>query len=151
MDNKLNEVEILLVEDNASDAELVIRALRKVNLANHLVHVKDGEEALQFIFAEGKFAEREMKNIPRVILLDIKMPKVDGIEVLRRIKQHEDTKWVPVVIMTSSKEEQDIIKSYELGVNSFVVKPLDFNNFSKAVSELGLYWVLINQPPFQRH
>ena len=147
MNNKLNEVEILLVEDNMSDAELIIRALRKVNLANHLVHVKDGEEALEFIFAEGKFAEREMKNIPRVILLDIKMPKVDGIEVLRRIKLHEGTKSIPVVIMTSSKEEQDIIKSYKLGVNSFVVKPVDFTSFSKAVSELGLYWVLINQPP----
>lgn len=148
MNTKLNEVEILLVEDNMSDAELIIRALRKVNLANHLVHVKDGEEALEFIFATGKFAEREMKNIPRVILLDIKMPKVDGIEVLRRIKSHEGTKSIPVVIMTSSKEEQDIINSYRLGVNSFVVKPVNFDSFSKAVSELGLYWVLINQPPF---
>ncbi|HEX8461550.1 MAG TPA: response regulator [Segetibacter sp.] len=147
MNNKLNEVEILLVEDNLSDAELIIRALRKVNLANHLIHVKDGEEAIDFIFAQGKFSEREMKNIPRVILLDIKMPKVDGIEVLRRIKSNEETKSIPVVIMTSSKEEQDIVKSYELGVNSFVVKPVDFNSFSKAVSELGLYWVLINQPP----
>lgn len=137
----------MLVEDNLSDAELIIRALRKVNLANHLIHVKDGEEAIDFIFAQGKFSEREMKNIPRVILLDIKMPKVDGIEVLRRIKSNEETKSIPVVIMTSSKEEQDIVKSYELGVNSFVVKPVDFNSFSKAVSELGLYWVLINQPP----
>lgn len=149
MSNKLNEVEILLVEDNMSDAELIIRALRKVNLANHLIHVKDGEEALDFIFANGKFSEREMKSIPRVILLDIKMPKVNGIEVLKRIKAHEGTRSIPVVIMTSSKEEQDIIKSYELGVNSFVVKPVNFDSFSKAVSELGLYWVLINQPPFQ--
>jgi len=149
MNNNLNEVEILLVEDNMSDAELIIRALRKVNLANHLIHVKDGEEALDFIFARGKFVERQMKNIPRVILLDIKMPKVDGIEVLRSIKTNDATKFIPVVIMTSSKEEQDIVKSYELGVNSFVVKPVDFDGFSKAVSELGMYWVLINQPPLQ--
>lgn len=147
MKNSSNEVEILLAEDNLSDAELIIRALRKVNLANHLIHVKDGEEALEFIFATGAFAGREKKNMPKVILLDIKMPKVDGIEVLRQIKTNEETKRIPVVIMTSSKEEQDIIRSYELGVNSFVVKPVEFNNFAKAVSELGLYWVLINQPP----
>jgi two-component system, response regulator len=147
MKNHFDEVEILLVEDNLSDAELITRALRKVNLANHLVHVKDGEEALEFIFATGPFAGREKKNMPRVILLDIKMPKVDGIEVLRQIKANSETKRIPVVIMTSSKEEQDIIRSYELGVNSFVVKPVEFNDFAKAVSELGMYWVLINQPP----
>ena len=147
MKNQYNEVEILLVEDNLSDAELITRTLRKVNLANHLVHVKDGEEALDFIFATGPFTGREKKNVPRVILLDIKMPKVDGIEVLRQIKANSETKRIPVVIMTSSTEEQDIIRSYELGVNSFVVKPVQFNNFAKAVSELGLYWVLINQPP----
>lgn len=142
----MNEVEILLVEDNPADAELVIRALRKVNLANHLVHVKDGEEALDFLFARGQYAGREIKKAPRVILLDIKLPKIDGIEVLREIKAHDETKVIPTVIMTSSKEERDIIISYELGVNSFVVKPVDFNAFAKAVSELGLYWVLINQP-----
>lgn len=147
MNKHLNEVEILLVEDNMSDAELIVRALRKVNLANHLAHVKDGEEALEFIFATGVYSTRERKNMPKVILLDIKMPKVDGIEVLRQIKSNSETKRIPVVIMTSSKEEQDIIRSYELGVNSFVVKPVEFNNFAKAVSELGLYWVLINQPP----
>lgn len=147
MKNHFNEVEILLVEDNPSDAELIVRALRKVNLANHLIHVKDGEEALEFIFATGSFTGREKKNMPKVILLDIKMPKVDGIEVLRQIKANSETKRIPVVIMTSSKEEQDIIRSYELGVNSFVVKPVAFNDFAKAVSELGLYWVLINQPP----
>ncbi len=147
MKNHFNEVEILLVEDNLSDAELITRALRKVNLANHLIHVKDGEEALEFIFATGAFSGREKKYIPRVILLDIKMPKVDGIEVLRQIKANSETKRIPVVIMTSSKEEQDIIRSYELGVNSFVVKPVEFNDFAKAVSELGLYWILINQPP----
>ena len=147
MDNKLNEVEILLVEDNMSDAELVVRSLRKVNLANNLVHVKDGAEALEFIFATGEYAEREKKNVPRVILLDIKMPRVDGIEVLRQIKSNEETKLIPVVIMTSSKEEQDIVKSYQYGVNSYVVKPVDFKDFAKAVSELGMYWVLMNQPP----
>lgn len=147
MNNYFNEVEILLVEDNMSDAELIVRALRKVNLANHVAHVKDGEEALEFIFATGKYSKREKKNVPKVILLDIKMPKVDGIEVLRQIKTNNETRRIPVVIMTSSKEEQDIIRSYELGVNSFVVKPVEFNDFAKAVSELGLYWVLINQPP----
>ena len=147
MNNKFDEVEILLVEDNMNDAELIIEALREVNLANHLVHLQDGEEALEFIFATGAYAEREIKKVPRVILLDIKMPKVNGIEVLRQIRANPDTKLIPIVIMTSSKEEQDIIKSYQLGVNSFVVKPVEFNDFAKAVSELGLYWVLTNQPP----
>lgn len=145
----LNQVEVLLVEDNIHDAELTIRALRKVNLANNLVHVKDGQEALDFIFAEGNYASREVARLPKVILLDIKMPKVDGIEVLRRIKSGEHSKAIPVVIMTSSKEEQDIINSYQLGVNSYVVKPVDFEGFAKAVSELGLYWLLTNQPPLK--
>ncbi|HVG15519.1 MAG TPA: response regulator [Chitinophagaceae bacterium] len=145
MHNQFNEVEILLVEDNMSDAELVTRALRKVNLANNLIHLKDGEEALDFLFARGNFAAREKMAVPKVILLDIKMPKVDGIEVLRQIKSNPQTKMIPVVIMTSSREEQDMIGSYELGVNSFVVKPVDFTEFAIAVSELGLYWVLTNQ------
>jgi len=136
-----------LVEDNIHDAEMTIRALKKVNLANNLVHVKDGEEALDFIFARGKFAGRQTDNRPKVILLDIKMPKVDGIEVLRQLKSSEISKTIPIVIMTSSKEEQDIISSYQLGVNSYVVKPVDFEGFAKAVSELGLYWLLTNQPP----
>ena len=143
----LNQVEVLLVEDNIHDAEMTIRSLKKVNLANNLVHVKDGEEAIDFIFAQGRFTGRDMVTAPPVILLDIKMPKVDGIEVLRRIKSHEATRAIPVVIMTSSKEEQDIISSYELGVNSYVVKPVDFEGFAKAVSQLGLYWLLTNQPP----
>lgn len=142
-----SQVEVLLVEDNIHDAEMTIRSLKKVNLANSLVHVKDGEEALDFIFAEGKFAGRNMVDCPKVILLDIKMPKVDGIEVLRRIKSHEATRTIPVVIMTSSKEEQDVVKSYELGVNSYVVKPVDFEGFAKAVSQLGMYWLLTNHPP----
>jgi two-component system response regulator len=140
-----NKVEILLVEDNLHDAEMTIRSLKKVNLANRLIHVKDGAEALDFIFARGSFAERQMENKPKVILLDIKMPKVDGIEVLKQIKANESTKKIPVVIMTSSKEEQDIITSYHLGVNSYVVKPVDFEGFAKAVSELGFYWLITNQ------
>lgn len=147
MDSIFNEVDILLVEDNMSDAELAILSLREVNLGNHLVHLKDGVEALDFLFATGEFAGRDRKRVPKVILLDIKMPRVDGIEVLRQVKANEDTKLIPVVIMTSSKEEQDIIKSYELGVNSFVVKPVEFYQFAKAVSELGLYWMLTNEPP----
>ena len=142
-----NQVEVLLVEDNLHDAEMTIRALRKVNLANNLVHVKDGEEALDFIFAKGKFSDRQQTDLPKVILLDIKMPKVDGIEVLRQLKSRESSKTIPVVIMTSSKEEQDIINSYQLGVNSYVVKPVDFEGFARAVSQLGMYWLLTNQPP----
>ena len=121
-----------------------------IYLANNLVHVKDGEEALDFIFAQGKFAGRETASGPKVILLDIKMPKVDGIEVLRQLKSRESSKTIPVVIMTSSKEEQDIISSYELGVNSYVVKPVDFEGFAKAVSQLGMYWLLTNQPPLNK-
>jgi two-component system response regulator len=145
----MNQVELLLVEDNIHDAEMTIRALRKVNLSNNMVHVKDGEEALDFIFGRGKFAGREAANQPKVILLDIKMPKVDGIEVLRQLKSHDICKTIPVVIMTSSKEEQDLIRSYELGVNSYVVKPVDFEGFAKAVSELGMYWLLTNQLPLK--
>jgi len=139
------KVEVLLVEDNPHDAEMTIRALKKVNLANKLIHVKDGVEALDFIFAKGTFADRQIQNKPKVILLDIKMPKIDGIEVLRQIKSNELTKTIPVVIMTSSKEEQDVITSYNLGVNSYVVKPVDFEGFAKAVSELGCYWLIINE------
>ncbi|MDB4918482.1 response regulator [Mucilaginibacter sp.] len=138
-------IEILLVEDNIHDAEMTIRALRKVNLANKLIHVKDGAEALDFIFAKGDFSDRKIENKPRVILLDIKMPKVDGIEVLRQIKSNETTRTIPVVIMTSSKEEQNLITSYNLGVNSYVVKPVEFEGFAKAVSELGFYWLITNQ------
>jgi two-component system response regulator len=143
----ISQVEVLLVEDNIHDAEMTIRSLKKVNLANNLVHVRDGEEALEFIFGQGKFAGRDLINAPKVILLDIKMPKVDGIEVLRRLKANEATRCIPIVIMTSSKEELDIVSSYELGVNSYVVKPVDFEGFAKAVSQLGLYWLITNQPP----
>ena len=144
-----NEVEILLVEDNMNDAELTIRSLKKINLANKLFHVKDGEEALDFIFSRGEFASRQGNNKPKIILLDIKMPKVDGIEVLRQIKSNNETKTIPVVIMTSSREEQDIVDSYNLGVNSYVVKPVNFEAFGKAISDLGLYWLIINQPLYK--
>lgn len=143
----LDPIEVLLVEDNIHDAEMTIRALRKVNLANNLVHVKDGEEALDLLFARGKFADRAQAWLPKVILLDIKMPKIDGIEVLRQLKSQESSKVIPIVIMTSSREEQDIINSYQLGVNSYVVKPVEFEGFARAVSELGLYWLLTNHPP----
>jgi two-component system response regulator len=140
-----SKVEILLVEDNPHDAEMTIRALKRVNLANRLIHVKDGAEALDFIFSRGTFVGRNTAEKPKVILLDIKMPKVDGIEVLRQIKADPHTKTIPVVIMTSSKEEQDVFTSYNLGVNSYVVKPVDFEGFAKAVSELGFYWLITNQ------
>ena len=139
-----SEVEILLVEDNMADAELTIRALKKVNLANRLIHLKDGAEALDFLFGRGDYAGRATTQVPKVILLDIKMPRVDGIEVLKQIKADDNTKNIPVVMMTSSKEQPDIMDCYSLGVNSYVVKPVEFENFAKAVSELGMYWLLIN-------
>lgn len=141
------EIELLLVEDNVYDAELTIRSLKKVGLANKIFHVKDGAEALDYIFNKGHYSDRSSSKQPKLILLDIKMPKVDGIEVLRQIKSNEATRTIPVVIMTSSKEEQDIITSYSLGVNSYVVKPVNFEGFSKAVADLGLYWLISNQPP----
>jgi CheY-like chemotaxis protein len=140
-------VEILLVEDNPTDAELCKLALQERNLANKLVWVKDGAEALDFIFATGEYAGRNVEDSPKVILLDLKLPKVSGLEVLRRIKADELTKKIPVVVLTSSKEDRDIVASYDLGVNSFISKPVDFDEFSKVVSELGLYWLLINRPP----
>lgn len=142
----IKEVDILLVEDSDVDAELTIWSLNKINLGNKLFHVKDGSEALDFIFKRGVYKEIKSAN-PKVILLDIKMPKVDGLEVLRQIKENKDTRSIPVVIMTSSREEQDLIKSYKFGVNSYVVKPVEFGNFAKAVSELGLYWLLTNHVP----
>ena len=140
-----NEVEILLVEDSMPDAEMTIYTLKKAHLANNLVHVKDGAEALDFLFCKGAFASRKQSNMPKVILLDIKMPKVDGIEVLRQVKSNEATRFIPVVIMTSSAEEKDMIASYSLGVNSYVVKPVGFESFAKAVNDLGLYWLLTNR------
>lgn len=141
------EVEILIIEDNMSDAEMTIRALKKNNLTNKLLHLKDGVEALDFLFARGNYSGRKVENIPKVILLDLKMPKVNGLQVLQKLKSDERTKKIPVVILTSSNEDPDIQECYRLGVNSYVVKPVQFEQFVKSVSELGLYWMLLNQPP----
>jgi two-component system, response regulator len=140
-------VDVLLVEDNPQDQELTIRALKQYNLANHLVAVVDGAEALDLIFGRGKYAGRAAAQVPRVVLLDLKLPKVDGLEVLRMLKQDERTRSIPVVILTSSREDPDIKAAYALGANSYVVKPVDFDAFAEAVSKLGLYWLLVNQPP----
>jgi two-component system, response regulator len=140
-------VDILLVEDNPQDAELTIRALKKHHLANRLIVVEDGAEALDFVFCRGKYATRDVSNRPKVVLLDLKLPKVSGLEVLRALKQDERTRFVPVVVVTSSREDPDIKTAYGLGANSYVVKPVDFDAFAEAVSSLGLYWLLVNQPP----
>ena len=141
------EVEILLVEDNMGDAELTMRALKKDNLTNKLVHVENGAEALDYIFAKGAYIDRNEKNLPQIIVLDLKMPKVNGIEVLQKIKANERTRKIPVIVLTSSKEDPDIEKCYSLGVNSYVVKPVEFGKFVKAVNDLGLYWLKLNQTP----
>ena len=148
--NDPNEVEILLVEDNTADLELAMRALKKNHLANRVVVVTDGEEALDFIFARGRYSDRHVENAPKVILLDLKLPKVNGLEVLRAIKSDPRTKAFPVVILTSSKEESDIVESYQLGVNSYIVKPVVFDKFVEAVNNLGMYWLLLNQRPPQK-
>ena len=142
----LNEIEILLVEDNPHDVEMTLRALEKHKLTNKVHVIKDGAEALDYIFATGAYAGRNMHDTPKVILLDLKLPKVDGLEVLRKIKSDEHTKTIPVVVLTSSREEPDMIESYKLGVNSYIVKPVEFGKFQNAVQELGLYWLLLNQP-----
>jgi CheY-like chemotaxis protein len=147
MTTSFHDVDLLLVEDNPDDAGLVIRELRKNNLCNNLIHLHDGAEALDFLFVRGKFADRKIEDRPKVILLDLKMPKVDGLQVLREIRSDDRTKLIPVVMMTSSREERDVVESYRLGVNAYVVKPVGFDNFSKAVSELGMFWLLVNQPP----
>ena len=140
-------LDILLVEDNPQDAELTIRALKKHNLANRLILVEDGAEALDFIFGRGKYAIRANGDPPRVVLLDLKLPKLSGLEVLRVLKQDERTRSIPVVIVTSSREDPDIKTAYGLGANSYVVRPVDFDAFAETVSHLGLYWLLVNQPP----
>lgn len=142
-----HEIEILLVEDNPNDAELTLRALKKRHLANRIVHLKNGEEALDFIHGKNTFEGRDTRNQPKLILLDLKMPKVDGIEVLRNLKSHDTTKIIPVVVLTSSKEDPDIKVCYELGVNSYIVKPVGFEAFISAISEPGFYWLLLNQNP----
>ncbi len=149
MTTQTEDVEILLVEDNPTDAELATLALREHNLANKLVWVKDGAEALDFLFATGAYAGRKVENGPKVVLLDLRLPKIDGLEVLRRLKGDARMKKIPVVVVTSSREDRDVVASYDLGVNSYISKPVDFEEFSKVVSELGFYWLLINRPPVQ--
>lgn len=141
------QVEILLAEDNAEDAEMTMRALRRNNLANQLRWVKDGAEALDYLFGEGAYAGRDASRAPKLVLLDIKMPKVDGIEVLRRLKAHPATRAIPVVVMTSSNEERDVMESYRLGVNSYIVKPVQFDAFMETVAKIGLYWIVTNRVP----
>lgn len=142
-----DEVEILLVEDNPRDAELTQRALRQHRLANRLVHVKDGQEALDWLFRVSPSGEKDAMRHPKIVLLDLKLPKVDGLEVLRKIRSDPRTQLIPVVVLTSSRQESDIVKSYSLGVSSYIVKPVDFDNFAAAVAEIGHYWLLVNQGP----
>jgi len=139
-------VEILLVEDNPNDVELTLRALKKNNLANSIHVVTDGAEALEYLFATGKYSSRDIRLTPKLVILDLKLPKVGGLEILKKIKADDRTKTVPVVILTSSKEESDVIASYKLGANSFIVKPVDFEKFVLTVKELGMYWLLLNEP-----
>ena len=143
----MNTGTILLVEDNPSDIDLTKRAFEKGHITNTLVVAEDGQEALDYIFGNGKYADRDISQIPTLILLDLKLPKIDGLEVLRRVRATEKIKRLPVVILTSSKEEQDIAASYDLGVNSYIRKPVDFNQFAEAIKHLGLYWLVINEPP----
>ncbi len=146
----LHSVEILLAEDSAADAELTIRALKKYNMANDLVHVKDGEEALEFLMGTGRYLSRgNGAALPRVLLLDIQMPRVSGIEVLQEVRNMPHTRHLPVVMLTSSKESPDIKKCYDLGANSYIVKPVNFESFAEAIRHLGFYWLLLNQPPSQ--
>jgi two-component system, response regulator len=140
------KIDIVLCEDNIDDAELTIRALAKQGLSNSLIHLKDGEELLQYVFCSGPYTDRHAGHLPRLIILDLKMPKVDGLEVIRKLKSDKRTCMIPLVLLTSSKEEKDIMESYALGVNSYIVKPVEFEGYVKAVSTLGLYWLILNQP-----
>jgi len=142
---KDQEVEILIVEDNPGDAELTIRALKKSNLANHVTHLVDGAEALDFLFGSGPYSDRNLDKIPKLILLDLKMPKVDGLEVLRHLKSDVRTKMIPVIILTSSDDDPNIKRCYELGANSYIVKPVELNNFVKTISEVGMYWLVVDR------
>ena len=142
-----NAMEVLLVEDNATDAELTLRALRGRGLRNEFVVVGDGAEALDFLFGRGAYADRDIENGPKLVMLDLRLPRVDGIEVLEKMKSDPRTKTIPVVVLTSSREDPDIRRCYELGANSYIVKPVDFDKFADAVAEIGLYWLLLNEPP----
>jgi CheY-like chemotaxis protein len=145
--SETSAVEILIVEDTDQDLQLALRALRKANVTNRIQVARDGEEALEFLFCEGPYADRKIEDAPKVILLDLKLPKIDGLEVLQRIKADPRTQAIPVVVLTSSKEQRDVVESYKFGVNSYIVKPVNFESFLKAVQELGMYWLLLNQPP----
>ncbi len=140
-------IEILLVEDNAADVELALHALRKNNLANRIHVARDGEEALDFLFCRGRYTNRSFNHAPKLVLLDLKLPKLDGLEVLRQLKRDPRTRPIPVVIMTASKEERDIVNGYQLGVNSYIQKPVDFDQFRETVRQLGFYWLVVNEPP----
>ncbi len=142
-----SSVDILMVEDNANDEALTLHELRKYHLTNRIQVVRDGQEALEYIFCTGRYATRDIKDQPHVILLDIKLPFVDGLEILKRIKQDQRTRTIPVVMLTSSREERDLIESYRLGVNSYIVKPVDFDQFKESARTLGMYWLLLNRPP----
>jgi len=142
-----NAVEILLVEDNPSDAELTLHALKKSKLANKMQLVRDGEEALDFLFCRNAFSDRRIDNGPRLVLLDLKLPKVDGLQVLQAVKSDPRTKSLPIIVLTSSKEEQDLVRSYRLGVNSYIQKPVNFDEFQEVVRQLGMYWLLVNSAP----
>lgn len=141
----MTDIYILLVEDNADDEELTLRAFGKGNVKNKVVVVRDGAEALDFLFAQGKYADRDISDRPQVILLDLKLPKIDGLEVLRQIRSRSETKFLPVVILTSSKEEKDVVEGYQLGANSYVCKPVDMTQFAQAIQQLGLYWLVLNE------
>lgn len=143
----MNSKTILLVEDNPSDAALAMRAFEKNKLMNPVVHVEDGQDALDFLFADGRYIDRNIEDLPALILLDLKLPLVDGLEVLRRIRENVITRRTPVVILTTSKEEQDVATGYDLGVNSYIRKPVDFNQFVEAIRQLGVYWLLLNETP----
>jgi two-component system, response regulator len=144
--NELRAVEILLVEDNPRDAELTIRALKRKNLANNLYHVEDGVEALDFLFGRGNYSDRDMNEPPKVVLLDLKLPRIDGLEVLSALKDDERTRTIPVVIITSSAEDPDVKKAYQLGANSYVIKPVQFDSFMEAMVKIGIYWLMVNHP-----
>jgi two-component system response regulator len=144
---KDGSVDILMVEDNPNDEELTLHAFRKHRIANSVHVVRDGQEALEYIFCTGRYADRNIEDRPNVMLLDIKLPLVDGLEVLRRVKQDPRTRTIPVVMLTSSREERDLVESYRLGVNSYIVKPVDFDQFNEAARALGMYWLLLNKPP----
>ncbi len=144
-----HEIEILLVEDSMNDAEMTIRTLKRKKIANNILHLNDGASALEFLFGTGEFLGRNTNSKPKVILLDLKMPRVDGLEVLEKIKSNENTKTIPVVVLTSSKESPDIEKAYQLGVNSYIVKPVEFESFVRAISDLGFYWLIFNQGSFK--